>query len=116
MLAMVGSLIQSRSRSIDASWSALIAATTLSRPGSPGFATAIDDQASAVAASMRCFACILTPSNPVSDAQDWNLPARSSRVRPMRYFLDTEYDGFGGKLLSIALVPEDGGEEFYAVI
>ena len=34
----------------------------------------------------------------------------------MRYFLDTEYDGFGGALLSIALVPEDGGEEFYAVI
>ena len=34
----------------------------------------------------------------------------------MRYFLDTEYDGFGGKLLSIALVPEDGGEEFYAVL
>jgi hypothetical protein len=34
----------------------------------------------------------------------------------MRYFLDTEYDGFGGPLLSIALVPEDGGEEFYAVI
>ena len=34
----------------------------------------------------------------------------------MRYFLDTEYDGFGGKLLSLALVPEDGGEEFYVVI
>lgn len=34
----------------------------------------------------------------------------------MRYFLDTEYDGFGGALLSIALVAEDGGEEFYAVI
>ena len=34
----------------------------------------------------------------------------------MRYFLDTEYDGFGGPLLSIALVPEDGGEEFYAII
>lgn len=34
----------------------------------------------------------------------------------MRYFLDTEYDGFGGSLLSLALVPEDGGEEFYAVI
>jgi len=34
----------------------------------------------------------------------------------MRYFLDTEYDGFRGALLSIALVPEDGGEEFYAVI
>ena len=24
----------------------------------------------------------------------------------MRYFLDTEYDGFGGALLSLALVPE----------
>lgn len=34
----------------------------------------------------------------------------------MRYFLDTEYDGFGGKLLSLALVPEDGGEELYLVI
>ena len=34
----------------------------------------------------------------------------------MRYFLDTEFDGFGGALLSLALVPEDGGEEFYVVI
>lgn len=34
----------------------------------------------------------------------------------MRYFLDTEFDGFGGALLSLALVPEDGGEEFYTVI
>lgn len=34
----------------------------------------------------------------------------------MRYFLDCEYDGFGGPLLSFALVPEDGGEEFYAVL
>ena len=34
----------------------------------------------------------------------------------MRYFLDTEYDGFGGPLLSLALVPEDGGEEFYHVL
>lgn len=34
----------------------------------------------------------------------------------MRYFLDTEYDGFGGALLSLALVPDDGSEEFYAVI
>ena len=34
----------------------------------------------------------------------------------MRYFLDTEYNGFGGALLSLALVPEDGGEEFYAVL
>ncbi|MEA1072731.1 hypothetical protein [Sphingomonas sp. LY160] len=34
----------------------------------------------------------------------------------MRYFLDTEYNGFGGALLSLALVPEDGGEEFYATI
>jgi hypothetical protein len=34
----------------------------------------------------------------------------------MRYFLDTEYDGFGGKLLSLALVPEDGSEELYLVL
>ncbi|MCM8558410.1 hypothetical protein [Sphingomicrobium sediminis] len=34
----------------------------------------------------------------------------------MRYFCDTEYDGFGGRLLSLALVPEDEGEEFYVVL
>jgi hypothetical protein len=34
----------------------------------------------------------------------------------MRYFLDCEYDGFGGPLLSLALVPEDGSEEFYAIV
>jgi hypothetical protein len=34
----------------------------------------------------------------------------------MRYFLDTEYNGWGGALLSLALVPEDGGEEFYATL
>ena len=31
----------------------------------------------------------------------------------MRYFLDCEYNSFGGALLSLALVPEDGGEELY---
>lgn len=31
----------------------------------------------------------------------------------MRYFLDCEYNGFGGALLSLALIPEDGGEELY---
>ena len=31
----------------------------------------------------------------------------------MRYFLDCEYNGFGGALLSLALVPEYGGEELY---
>lgn len=31
----------------------------------------------------------------------------------MRYFLDCEYNGFGGALLSLALVPGDGGEELY---
>ena len=34
----------------------------------------------------------------------------------MRYFLDTEYNGFGGELLSLALVPEDGSEEFYITL
>ena len=33
----------------------------------------------------------------------------------MRYFLDTEYDGFGGALISLALVPEDG-DEFYVTL
>jgi hypothetical protein len=31
----------------------------------------------------------------------------------MRYFLDCEYNGFGGALISLALVPEHGGEELY---
>lgn len=34
----------------------------------------------------------------------------------MRYFLDTEYNGWRGELLSLALVPEDRGEEFYITI
>ena len=34
----------------------------------------------------------------------------------MRYFLDCEYNGFGGALLSLALVPEDGGEELYLLL
>lgn len=41
------------------------------------------------------------------------------RARPdwgVRYFLDTEYNGFGGRLLSLALVPEDGSEEFYVTL
>ena len=33
----------------------------------------------------------------------------------MRYFLDTEYNGIGGELLSLALVPEDG-EELYLTL
>ncbi len=33
----------------------------------------------------------------------------------MRYFLDTEYNGTGGALLSLALVPDDG-EELYLKI
>nr|MBA4771246.1 hypothetical protein [Sphingobium sp.] len=31
----------------------------------------------------------------------------------MRYFLDTEFNGFGGTLISVALVPEHGDQEFY---
>ena len=34
----------------------------------------------------------------------------------MRYFLDCEYNGFGGALLSLALVPDDGSEEFYVTL
>jgi hypothetical protein len=45
--------------------------------------------------------------------QDWRQVAQSSSVRAMRYFLDCEYNGFGGALLSLALVPEDGGDELY---
>jgi hypothetical protein len=33
----------------------------------------------------------------------------------LRYFLDTEFNGFGGALLSLALVPEDG-EELYLTL
>ena len=33
----------------------------------------------------------------------------------LRYFLDTEYNGWGGALLSLALVA-DSGEEFYVVL
>ena len=33
----------------------------------------------------------------------------------MRYFFDTEFNGFGGALLSLALVPEDG-QEFYVTL
>jgi hypothetical protein len=34
---------------------------------------------------------------------------------PLRYFLDTEYNGWGGALLSLALVPDEG-EELYLTI
>lgn len=34
----------------------------------------------------------------------------------MRYFLDTEFNGFGGELMSLALVPEHGDQEFYALL
>jgi hypothetical protein len=34
----------------------------------------------------------------------------------MRYFLDTEFNGFGGDLISIALVPEYGDREYYALL
>jgi len=34
----------------------------------------------------------------------------------MRYFLDTEFNGFGGELMSLALVPESGDQDYYVVI
>ena len=36
-------------------------------------------------------------------------------MQPMRYFLDTEYNGWGGALLSLALVPDEG-EELYITL
>jgi hypothetical protein len=33
----------------------------------------------------------------------------------MRYFLDTEFNGFGGELLSVGLAAEDG-EDYYVVL
>lgn len=34
----------------------------------------------------------------------------------MRYFLDTEFNGFRGELISLGLAPEHGDQEFYAVL
>ena len=34
----------------------------------------------------------------------------------MRYFLDTEFNGFGGALLSLALVPDEGADELYLTL
>jgi hypothetical protein len=34
----------------------------------------------------------------------------------MRYFLDTEFNGYGGELISLALTPEHGDQEFYATL
>jgi hypothetical protein len=33
----------------------------------------------------------------------------------MRHFLDTEFNGFGGALISLALVPEHGDQDYYVV-
>lgn len=40
----------------------------------------------------------------------------ATKASDVRYFLDTEYNGFGGALISIALVPEIGDSEFYATV
>lgn len=34
----------------------------------------------------------------------------------MKYFLDTEFNGFGGELLSIGIVPLTGSREFYEAV
>ena len=34
----------------------------------------------------------------------------------MRYFLDTEFNGFCGALISLALVPEEGADELYLTL
>jgi hypothetical protein len=45
-------------------------------------------------------------------AADRQLPCGPATLR---YFLDTEYNGWGGALLSLALVPDDG-EELYLTL
>ena len=57
-----------------------------------------------------------SPFDSIAGCETGTVRARSSRRGAMRYFLDTEYNGFGGALLSLALVPEDGGEEFYVTL
>ena len=34
----------------------------------------------------------------------------------MRYFLDTEFNGFGGCLISLGLAPEEGDQDYYVVV
>lgn len=34
----------------------------------------------------------------------------------MRYYLDAEFNGFGGPLIALALAPEDSGTPFYAAL
>lgn len=34
----------------------------------------------------------------------------------MRYFLDTEFDGFGGPLISLGLAAEEGDQDYYVVV
>ncbi|MCW4462380.1 hypothetical protein OK349_11740 [Sphingomonas sp. BT-65] len=34
----------------------------------------------------------------------------------MRYYLDAEFNGFGGPLIALALAPEDGSAPFYAAL
>lgn len=34
----------------------------------------------------------------------------------MRYYLDAEFNGFGGPLIALALAPEDRGAPFYAAL
>ena len=34
----------------------------------------------------------------------------------MRYFFDTEFNGFGGDLISLGLAPEFGDQEFYVAL
>jgi hypothetical protein len=68
----------------------------------------------AAAASKQNF-LILIPRLAGVAGRDWRQVAQSSSVAAMRYFLDCEYNGFGGALLSLALVPEHGGEELYLI-
>src|SRR5690349_23610263 len=98
ILAMVGSLIHSRSRVSDASWFAFIVAATFSRPGSSGaaFAAAAPHSAATATTVRNAFM-----SSPFDDKSRRTLDWQEALVQTpaMRYFLDTEYNGWGGALL-----------------
>src|SRR5689334_943285 len=115
---MVGLAIQSCNRFTFWACSALTAAARRGRSGVVAALAVASPSASSASAvvKMRIESplLILRRGLPVRCALSSGLDAtpQQSTGSPMRYFLDTEYNGTGGELMSLALVPEDG-EELY---